>query len=497
MEILPVQPPMPRPEAPTIDTKQHEAVQAAKFLHKGIDEISGKAGLVNALAPHIRISADIQFGTPAIRIMSVLCIKDIIFCARMMGHEIAQDRENYPLLCFYTILMDSDKMIDVLPWDEVFGHNNDLYAKFISAITREPDPTWDTAIVGTIPGLSLIDRYDSEAARQYASLLYRFCRIIAYADNIRTEDEKTLLDTLNSFRFDHIETTKTDDTNIANRPDNKAVTSISEEAYNKALTSLEQMIGLDNVKSMIRRLANHAKLNVMRCFNNLPTIPLSLHSVFTGNPGTGKTTVARKMADILHAIGILSEEKLIEAGRADLVAEYVGQTATKTNNVIDKAMGGILFIDEAYSLCNGPHDDYGREAVNTLLQRMENDRDKFVVILAGYEKEMKQLINSNPGLKSRFARTIHFNDYTVKELEKIFDSIMHEYQLTFGRGARKKLCEVLTEKQKDKSTNFGNGRYVRNIFENAIQEQALRLGRIIKPTTRELCTITAKDIQAI
>ena len=235
----------------------------------------------------------------------------------------------------------------------------------------------------------------------------------------------------------------------------------------------------------------------MRCFNNLPPIPLSLHSVFTGNPGTGKTTVARKMADILHAIGILSEEKLIEAGRADLVAEYVGQTATKTNNVIDKAMGGILFIDEAYSLCNGPHDDYGREAVNTLLQRMENDRDKFVVILAGYEKEMKQLINSNPGLKSRFARTIHFNDYTVKELEKIFDSIMHEYQLTFGRGARKKLCEVLTEKQKDKSTNFGNGRYVRNIFENAIQEQALRLERIIKPTTRELCTITAKDIQAI
>lgn len=158
--------------------------------------------------------------------------------------------------------------------------------------------------------------------------------------------------------------------------------------------------------------------------------------------------VARAMANILHSIGTLSEGKLIEVGRADLVAEYIGQTAVKTNSVIDKAIGGILFIDEAYSLCNGPHDDYGREAINTLLQRMENDRDKFVVILAGYDKEMKQLIDSNPGLQSRFTRMVYFMDYSIRELEDIFDSIMRECQFFFGRGARQKLHNILIERLK-------------------------------------------------
>ena len=493
MKTSSIQPSERPPKPPLIDTRQHEAVQAAMFLHKGMDEISGKAGLVNALAPHIRISADIQFGTPAIRILSVLCIKDIIFCARMMGHEIAQDRENYPLLCFYTILMDSDKMIDVLPWDEVFGHNNDLYAKFISAIKREPDPTWDNVTAGTIPGLSLINKYDTDAAKQYASLLYRFCRIIAYADDIRTEDEKILLDTLTTFR---LEQTK-DDTVIVSKVEDKSIAPASNEDYDKALAKLENMIGLKEVKSLIRRLANLVRINILRGINNLPAVPLTLHSIFTGNPGTGKTTVARTLANILHSIGALSEEKLVEVGRADLVAEYVGQTAVKTNKVIDSAIGGILFIDEAYSLCNGPHDDYGREAINTLLQRMENNRDKLVVILAGYDKEVKQLVDSNPGLQSRFTRIVHFEDYSITELEGIFKSIMCKYQLTFGRGARQKLHDVFTEKLKNKSPNFGNGRYVRNVFENALQEQALRLGRIINPTIRQLCTITAQDIQAL
>lgn len=493
MKTSSIQPSERTPETPVIDAKQHEAVQAAKFLHKGIAEISDRTRLANALAPHIHIPDEIQFGTLPMRVLAVLCVKDIIYCARMMGHTIAQDRENYPLLCFYTILMDSDKMIDVLPWNEVFGQNNDLYTQFISTITSDSDPVRDNATAGTIPGLSLINKYDTEAAKQYASLLYRFCRIIAFADDIRTEDEKILLDTLTTFR---LEQTK-DDTGIVSKAQDKSSTPVSNEDYDKALAKLENMIGLKEVKSLIRRLANLAKINILRGINNLPTVPLTLHSIFTGNPGTGKTTVARALANILHSIGVLSEEKLVEVGRADLVAEYVGQTAVKTNQVIDSAIGGILFIDEAYSLCNGPHDDYGREAINTLLQRMENDRDKFVVILAGYDKEMKQLIDSNPGLQSRFTRTVHFEDYSVKELEDIFNSIMHEYQLTFGRGARRKLHETLSEKQKSRGANFGNGRYIRNIFENTLQEQALRLGRIINPTIRQLCTITAQDIQTL
>lgn len=482
-----------KPRASVIDDKQHEAVQAAKFLYKGIADISGKAKLVNALVPHICIPTEKQFKALPTSILAVLCIKDIIYCARMMGHEIAQDRENYPLLCFYTMLMDSDKMIDVLPWDEVFGQNNDLYTQFISAITSNPNPIWDNATAGTIPGLSLINKYDNEAAKQYASLLYRFCRIIAYADDIRTEDEKMLLETLTSFRLDE---TKDGDAIVPKQEDDSAA-SASDENYDKALAKLENMIGLEEVKITIRKLAGTAKINYWRLANSLPIVPLTLHSIFTGNPGTGKTTVARTLANIMHSIGILSEDKLIEVGRADLVAEYVGQTAVKTNSIIDKAIGGVLFIDEAYSLCNGTHDDYGREAINTLIQRMENDRDKLVVILAGYDKEMKQLINNNPGLQSRFTHIVHFRDYSIKELENIFGSFMHEYQFIFGRGTRKKIHDVFAEKLKDKCSNFGNGRYVRNIFENAVQEQALRLVRIIKPTTKQLCTINAQDIQPL
>lgn len=342
MKTSSIQPPAHTPETPVIDTKQHEAVEAAKFLHKGIAEISSKTGLVNALMPLIRIPEGTQLGTTPTPVMAVLCIKDIIHCARIMGHGIAQDRENYPLLCFYTILMDSDKMIDVLPWDEVFGQNNDLYTKFISTITSAPNPIWDTASIGTIPGLSLINKFDNEAAKQYASLLYRFCRIIAYADDIRTEDEKIMLETLTTFLLEQTKSYPS----TASEPEEKHAAPASNEDYDNALAKLENMIGLKDVKRLIRTLASMAKINFWRIKNGLPIVPLTLHSVFIGNPGTGKTMVARAMANILHSIGTLSEGKLIEVGRADLVAEYIGQTAVKTNSVIDKAIGGILFIDE-------------------------------------------------------------------------------------------------------------------------------------------------------
>lgn len=493
MKTSSIQPSIHTPADPVIDAKQHEAVKAATFLYNGIAKISSNAGLINALTPLVRIPPDIRFGTLPTHVIAIICIKDIVYCARMMGHEIAQDRENYPLLCFYTMLMDSDKMIDVLPWDEVFGQNNDLYTQFISTITSDPDPIWDNATAGTIPGLSLINKYDTEAARQYASLLYRFCRIIVYADDIRTEDERMLLETLTTFLLEHSK----DNPDIAPEPKNNPVASASNEDYDRALAKLESMIGLEDVKRTIRRLASTARINFWRATNGLPIVPLTLHSVFTGNPGTGKTTVARILADILHSIGILHENKLIEVGRADLVAEYVGQTAVKTNSVIDRAIGGVLFIDEAYSLCNGPHDDYGREAINTLIQRMENDRDKLAVILAGYDNEMDRFINSNPGLQSRFKHIIHFRDYSINELESIFDSFMREYQFNYGRGLRSKAHNVFVEKLKDKGANFGNGRYVRNIFENAVQEQAMRLVRIANPTIRQLCTINAQDIQPL
>ena len=214
---------------------------------------------------------------------------------------------------------------------------------------------------------------------------------------------------------------------------------------------------------------------------------LSLHCVFTGNPGTGKTTVARILAGIYKDLGILKSGHLVETDRSGLVAEYVGQTAVKTNKIIDEALDGVLFIDEAYSLVQGGKEDYGSEAIATLLKRMEDDRDRLVVILTGYTNEIETFINSNPGLRSRFNRYIHFDDYSAEELFKIFllNAEKNEYKLTEEAKTflSKKLEEVIKNKQKD----FGNARYIRNLFEKTIEAQANRLA--IKPNvTKEMLT---------
>lgn len=259
------------------------------------------------------------------------------------------------------------------------------------------------------------------------------------------------------------------------------------------LAELKSLIGLERVKQDIDSLRNLIRIQAMRKQQGLPNTSVSYHCVFSGNPGTGKTTVARIVAGIYKELGILKKGHLVEVDRSKLVGEYVGQTAPKTNKVIDEALDGVLFIDEAYSLV-GEGSDYGAEAIATLLKRMEDDRDRLVVILAGYTDEIKEFIDSNPGLQSRFNRYIHFEDYSTDELLEIFMRNIKKSGYNIKGDAYVQLQINIHQATAKRDKKFGNARYVRNLFEKIVQKQANRLSRIQNPTKEQLKMITIEDI---
>ena len=262
----------------------------------------------------------------------------------------------------------------------------------------------------------------------------------------------------------------------------------------KSSTSeLDTLVGLASVKEEIKTLSNFIKIQQKRKEQGLKSSSVSYHCVFTGNPGTGKTTVARIVAQIYKDLGILSKGHLVETDRAGLVAEYVGQTAVKTNKIIDSALDGVLFIDEAYSLI-GTGQDYGKEAIATLLKRMEDNRDRLVVILAGYSKEMQDFINTNPGLQSRFNRYIEFPDYSAEELLQIFEKNVEKFDYKLQNEVRQAMKEFFHNAVENKDANFGNARFVRNIFEKTLEKQANRLSTDPDLDTNELTLITLADL---
>ena len=261
-----------------------------------------------------------------------------------------------------------------------------------------------------------------------------------------------------------------------------------------AMEELNGLIGLKRVKEEVSSLRNFVTVQQQRQREGLKVLNVSYHCVFSGSPGTGKTTVARIVAGIYKDLGILKKGHLVEVQRSDLVAEYVGQTAPKTNAKIDEALDGVLFIDEAYTLSTGGQNDFGQEAINTLLKRMEDDRERLVVILAGYSNEIKQFINTNPGLESRFNRYIHFDDYTDEELMEIFAFNLRKAQYKITIDAYNMVSQIISEKVANKDSRFGNARYVRNLFEKIIQRQSDRLARIGRLSREQLTIITAEDV---
>ena len=275
----------------------------------------------------------------------------------------------------------------------------------------------------------------------------------------------------------------------------KAEKEAKEQRVAKLLDELNQLVGLDNVKEEVRSLVNLIKVRRMREEYKLPAMDMSYHMVFTGNPGTGKTTVARLVARIYRELGILSEGQLIETDRSRLVAGYVGQTAINVREVVEQAIGGVLFIDEAYARVSpDTTNDYGSEAVDTLVKMMEDHRDDLVVIVAGYREEMEQFLRSNTGLISRFNKFITFEDYSEQQLLEILTVMAEQAGMVVEDTAVKKLGLYLASMNEQERRDFGNARGVRNVFERMIVNQANRIVLLEEPTKEQLITLTAQDV---
>lgn len=282
---------------------------------------------------------------------------------------------------------------------------------------------------------------------------------------------------------------------ISKIPDRPVTISASEEVkklkIQEAMEELHSLIGLASVKEELEKIKNLLTVNKLRKEQGLKTSPISLHLVFSGNPGTGKTTVARIVAKLYGELGLLKKGHLVEVDRAALVAGYIGQTAIKTQEKINEAIGGVLFIDEAYTLATDSENDFGKEAIDSLLKSMEDRREELAVIVAGYEDRMEKFINSNPGLESRFNRFVFFEDYNAQEMHEIFLKLCRDFEMELTPPAQEKILRITNHLEKTKGANFANAREIRKIFESTLERQANRL--VGTKETKKLNLIEEED----
>lgn len=431
--------------------------------------------------------------------LACLLLMDFISTFDYLGHSF--DMTSKEILCptiLISQLLNNGTQFDYTQIESLYykvvPSIKNVFATFLNMRTQ------DAAANYTYNIINIFEAYDKDRIQAYKTLLYRYASLVAKADGTIQPNEIEYLATLmkdidnkkNKVKDKSIDNKNSE---MKNNPTKK--NSPEKSLKNNPSKDLEALIGLQSVKTEVSKLTNFIKIQQVREIQGLKTSPISYHCVFTGNPGTGKTTVARIIAEIYKELGILKKGHLVETDRSGLVAEYVGQTAVKTNKIIDSALDGVLFIDEAYSLVQGSGNDFGIEAISTLLKRMEDDRQRLVVILAGYGDEMKNFIDANPGLQSRFNRYIHFDDYTSDQLIEIFKLNIKKHDYTISEKAIEKLSEVVQNAVANKDKNFGNARYVRNLFEKTLENQASRLASEPKLTKELLQEITDDDITTI
>ncbi|MFW6281699.1 MAG: AAA family ATPase [bacterium] len=265
------------------------------------------------------------------------------------------------------------------------------------------------------------------------------------------------------------------------------------EKLNEILNELESLVGLNHIKNIIKEYIAFIKVQKMRRNYNLKCFPIVMHMIFKGNPGTGKTTVARIIGKVFKEIGFLKNGNITEVDRGDLVGEYIGHTAQKTRKIINKSLGGVLFIDEAYSLARGGERDFGKEAIDTMVKSMEDHKEDLIIILAGYPDEMEYFLKSNPGLSSRFAIKLNFPDYKIDELIKIAEIMYKKREYILNKSSKYYIYKKLSEIRNNEQIN-GNARSVRNFVENSIRQHAKRIINNKKLTRSDLMYITKEDL---
>lgn len=396
----------------------------------------------------------------------VICA-DLLHVQKQLGHDFDYgNTESYGLLFF--IVGDAySKNLGTTEWDRkiIEGYCNDGGTKsnvlnIIIMVEQIEKAYNDKGILSSV--IAMIS--SKELKDEFKTALCQYATTIAEIDGKCTEQEKQWIEKLRTWNG---------------------------EIENNSGTQLNDLIGLESVKKEISTFYNFLSLQKKREEQGLPLPTTSYHCVFTGNPGTGKTTVARIMAGIYKNLGILKSGHLVEVDRSKLVAEYVGQTAVKTNKVIDEALDGVLFIDEAYTLA-GEGNDFGKEAIDTLLKRMEDDRKRLVVIVAGYTNEMKKFIDSNPGLQSRFNRYINFPDYTTSEMIQIFEKMANKYHYIVDESMKSALATYIDAKLNLHEEHFGNARFVRNLFEKCLENQANRIAS--QANSSDLSSLKKEDL---
>ena len=349
--------------------------------------------------------------------------------------------------------------------------------------------------LGRYYSLSRIDKkeFDQQKYVQYIKNLHSYLpekevnplQTNRSSEQLRSDERKSATKKKN-----HKQLSKTQDTSSE---EDAGFCENPEETLEELMARLNALTGLTGVKNEVQTLTNLIKIEKIREQRNLKSAKVSKHLVFLGNPGTGKTTVARLLSKIYKQLGVLEKGQLVEVDRGGLVAGYVGQTALKTKEKIDEAMGGILFIDEAYTLAKGGS-DFGQEAIDTILKAMEDNRENLVVIVAGYPGPMEEFLNSNPGLKSRFSKNIMFEDYSEAELLMILQGFFKSCDMALSVEATEAIKTYLHWLVQHKSENFANGREMRNLFEAALSNQANRLAGKTEITDNELNTIAAEDL---
>ncbi len=475
-----------------------------------------------------------------------LFVSSGVLCAREYPHLIAGQKEKFVelmddlhralLVKVYFAICEADRR-----WSEaerqlaeiLFEH---LWAKKLSGESLAEAACRTAEDAGKLKWYAIVRPFDQiaplrEQVGPLETLVMRLANLIARADGELHPKEAVMIKSIQAELRHHLRPIPIDEPNQHEAADvlgNQAVETMRQEAddfhasrtenpvrpsaasrrtklsvpqvapavtLKDALAELDALIGLDPIKHEVRTLTNFLKVQQRRAEAGLPDTEISLHMVFTGNPGTGKTSVARIVGKIFGAMGVLVKGQLIETDRSGLVAEYAGQTGPRTNAKINEALDGVLFIDEAYSLVfQDGQDPYGGEAVQALLKRAEDDRDRLVVVLAGYPEEMQRLLQSNPGLSSRFNRLLQFDDYSPIDLARIFACLCKKSHYTLAPAARAKLLLGFTELHGRRDRHFGNGRTARNLFEQAIRRMANRIADIAQITHEQLMRIEDVDM---